>query len=724
MTGGIVNLSHAMPGELSRRGFLRGTAAATGGLMLGVTVPVLDVLANPVPETDPGRLNGFVQVNSDQTVLVTLTQAEMGQGVQTALPMIVAEELDVPWQQVRVVFASALPQGGMEGAAVGTGGSRSVRANFTALSQAGAAARDMLRQAAANRWNIAIDQCRAEQGVVYGPDGKSATYGDLSRGAAYLTPPENPQLKDRSAYRLIGQPVNRLDAREKIMGRAVFGVDVDLPNMLVGTVRHCPVWGGTLDSVDPAPAMAVKGVRKVITTDNSVIVIGDGYWPAKKGLDALEPAWSPGKGRSNSTAKIDASMKAALRRRGAIAVDRGRIDNAFRHISRTVEATYHAPFLNQAPLEPMNATASVIGDKIEVWAPIQSGGRVRYSIAEEFGVDADNVNVHVTYLGGAFGRRIGMAFIRPAVIAARDLGVPVKIIWSREEDMAQPMLRPAAAARFRIGLNQVGQPVAWDNRLVVPSVSEQLAPARIRDGVDEISVHGADVLSYAIPHQRLDYAMPDTGVPLGFWRAVPHTYNGFFIESMMDEVAAAGQQDPVALRRELLKENPRVLAVLDRLAAVSGWDGRDAGDGRFRGLAIWDSFGSICGQVIEIVMPSDKTIKLEQVHAVIDCGLAVNPRTIEAQIEGSIVYALTAAFYGRIDVEGGAAVQQNFDTYEMMMLAQMPPVSITIMENGPIGGIGEPGVPPAAPALTNAIFAATGERVRTLPLVDSGYTLL
>ena len=516
--------------------------------------------------------------------------------------------------------------------------------------------------------------------------------------------------------------MNRLDSPEKVLGTATFGVDVQVPGMLVGTVMHCPVWGGTLKSLDVEPALAVRGVRKVITTDNAIIVVGDGYWQAKKGLDALTPEWNPGKGVRHSSDSIGKDMRAALNKKGAIAVDHGRIDQAMKHVAKTVTATYEVPFLHHATMEPMNATAWVHDGQIEVWAPIQSGGRVRQSIAEEFNTDVENVNVHIPFMGGAFGRRIGMGFVRPAIIASEKMGVPVKVIWSREEDMAQPMMRPCATARFTAGLNQVGLPVAWDSRLVVPSVSEQLAPQRVQNGVDKISVHGADELQYTMAHQRLEYAMPDAGAPLGFWRAVPHTYNGFFNESFIDEIAVSSGQDPVALRRTLMQEKPRNLAVLERLATMSDWS-IAAPEGRYRGIAIHEAFGSICGQVVEISVAAEKTIKIERVTAVVDCGTAINPRTIEAQIEGSIAYALTAAFYGRIDIEGGAAVQSNFDTYDMIRLAQMPPVSVFIMENGPIGGIGEPGVPPLAPALTNAIFAATGERIRKLPLMDLGYIL-
>ncbi len=705
--------------NLSRRGFLKGSAVAGGGLVLGVSIPAFDVVGNPVAPP-VGQLNGYVRIDTDGAVTITLTHAEMGQGIQTALPMIIAEELEAPWSQVKVVRASALPEAGMAPAAPGTGGSRSVRANFDVLSRAGAAARDMLRQAAANRWQVSISECTAREGVIYHNSGQSAPYGDLVRGASYLSPPADVKLKDPSQRRLLGKPTNRLDAAEKVDGRAEFGVDVNLPDMLVGTVRHSPVWGGKLSAADPAPAMTIRGVREVITTEDAIIVVADGYWPAKKGLDALAPEWASGKGAKNSSARIDKAMSAALKRKGAAVVNEGNINQAFRHVSKRVEATYEVPFLHHATMEPMNATARVEGGRVDVWAPIQSAGRARHAIAEEFGFDINKVNVHVTYLGGGFGRRIGMSFIRPAIIAAQKTGRPVKVIWSREEDMAQPMMRPAAKVRMKAGLNGPGLPVAWDARLVVPSISEQLIPGRVRDGVDQISVHGMEVLPYRLDHQRLEYAMPDAGVPLGFWRAVPHTYNGFFVESFIDEIAAATGMDPVGLRREILQPGSRHLAVLERTAAEAKWD-KSPKKNHFRGIALHESFGSIVGQVVELKISDDKAIKIRKVTAVVDCGVAVNPRTIEAQIEGSIAYALTAAMYGRVDVEGGAAVQSNFDSYQMVQMADMPKVDVHILENGPIGGIGEPGVPPLAPALTNAIFAATGERVRKLPLIDSGY---
>ncbi|MBI1180910.1 MAG: molybdopterin-dependent oxidoreductase [Alphaproteobacteria bacterium] len=705
--------------NVSRRGFLKGAGVATGGLVLGVSVPALDAFGQQVAPAQPGRLNTFVQIDPDGTVTITLTHAEMGQGVQTALPMIVAEELDADWTKVKVVRASAIPVDGMEPAAMGTGGSRSVRANFEPLSQAGAIARHMLLQAAANRWAVPVGECTAQDGVVSHGSGRSASFGDLARGASYLTPPQTVPLKAPSQRRLVGKPVNRLDAPEKAAGTAVFGIDVKVPDMLVGTVVHCPVWGGTLKALDPAPAMAVKGVTRVVPLEASFMVIGTGYWPAHKGAQALKPQWDLGDNAKNSSEKIDAALEAALKKTGAVVVDRGDAGSTAKLVKKKVTATYKAPFLHQATMEPMNATAWWHDGKLEIWAPVQDAGRERYSVAEAFNLRPENVNIHVTYLGGGFGRRIGLGFLRPAVEASKAVGRPVKVIWSREEDMTHGMMRPVAAARLIAGVSADGTPLTWDNRLVVPSVSAQLAPSRVRGGVDEISVHGADELQYAIPNQRLEYAMPDAGAPLGFWRSVPHSYNAFFIESFIDEIAAAAGKDPVQLRRDLLFRNPRHLEVLERAAKESGW-GTPPGARRGRGIAVHESFGSICAHVVELSMPGDTTIKLDRITSVIDCGMAVNPRTIEAQIEGGMVFGLTAAMYGRIDVKDGGAVQKNFDTYRMVHMAHLPPVAVHIIEGGEMGGIGEPGVPPIAPALANAIFAASGKRIRTLPLADSG----
>ncbi|MEN3951389.1 molybdopterin cofactor-binding domain-containing protein [Iodidimonas sp. SYSU 1G8] len=705
--------------NVSRRGFIKGASAATGGLILGVSLPVFDALGQQVAPAEPGRLNTFVQIGSDGVVTITLHQAEMGQGVQTSLPMIVAEELEADWNKIRVVHASAIPVNGMEPAAMGTGGSRSVRVNFEPLSKAGATARQLMLQAASNRWAVPVSECIARNGVVSHPNGKSATFGELARGAANLVPPQNVALKPASERRLIGKPTTRLDARDHATGKAVFGIDIAVDNMLVGTVVQSPVFGGKLKSLDPAPAMAVRGVNRVIPMDDYFVVVATGFWAARKGAAALKPEWTAGANAKNSSEKIEAAMLAALKQPGAIAVDRGDGKAASKSAKKTVSATYQVPFLHHATMEPMNATAWVHDDKIEVWAPTQNAGRERYSIAEEFNVRPENVNVHVPYMGGGFGRRIGMGFIRPAIVASKAVGRPVKIIWTRQEDMTQGMMRPCAVSKLTAAVNEAGAPLNWENRLVVPSIAEQLTPTRVRNGIDPISVFGADVLRYDIPSQKLEYAMPSAGVPLGFWRSVPHSYNAFFIESFLDEIARETGVDPLVMRRGIMRGYPRHLAVLERAAKEAGW-GTPLPAGRGRGIAIHESFGSICAQVVELEMPSPTTVRLLKMTAAVDCGTAINPKGIEAQIEGAMVFALTAAMYGRIDIKDGATVQRDFDTYKMALMQHVPPVSVHIIENGPIGGITEPGVPPLAPALANAIVAAGGKRYRKLPLMDEG----
>jgi isoquinoline 1-oxidoreductase beta subunit len=705
--------------NVSRRTFLKGATVATGGLVLGVSLPVFDAFGQQVAPAQPGRLNAFVQIDSDGSVTVTVHQAEMGQGVQTSLPMIVADELEADWSKIKVVMSDALPSDGMEPAAMGTGGSRSVRANFEPLSKAGAAARQLLIQAAANRWAVPVGECSARNGVVSHRSGKSESYGNLARGAALLTPPQTIALKTAGDRRIVGKPTTRLDARAHATGAAVFGVDVGMSDLLVGTVVQSPVFGGKLKALDPAPAMAVRGVLRVIPKEDYFIVVATGFWPAKKGAAALKPQWDPGDGGKNSSDKIDALMQAALKKPGAVAVDRGDKASAAKSVKKTLNATYQVPFLHHATMEPMNATAWVQGDKIEVWAPTQNAGRERHSIAEEFKVRPENVNVHVTYMGGGFGRRIGMGFIRPAIVASQTMGKPVKVIWTRQEDMTHGMMRPCAVSRMSAGLDADGRPAVWENRLVAPSIAEQLAPTRVLNGVDPISVFGADAPCYDLPNQKLEYAMPQAGVPLGFWRSVPHSYNAFFIESFIDEIARDAGKDPLAYRRLIMNGYPRHLAVLERAAKEAGWD-TPVPAGHGRGIAVHESFGSICAQVVELAMPSPGVIRLVKLTAAVDCGLAVNPRGIEAQIEGGMIFALTAAMFGRIDIKDGACVQRDFDSYKMALMRHVPPVSVHVIENGPIGGITEPGVPPLAPALANAIVAAGGKRIRKLPLADEG----
>lgn len=707
--------------NISRRRFLQMGSGAAGGLALGFHLPGgLDAWGRPT--SADGRLNGYVLIGPDDTITISLTHAEMGQGIHTALPMILAEELEADWSTIRVLLAPAAKEGAIVSAASGTGGSRTIRSQYDVVSKAGAIARDMLRQAAANRWNVPLEDCIARDGTIVVGD-RTASFGDLSLGASMLPVPATAVTKVKSEWRLLGKPTKRLDARDKSTGQAQFGVDVVLEGMLVGTIQQCPQWGGKLQTVDAAPALAIKGVEQVVTTDAAVMVLGSGYWPASKGLAALTPEWDLSSAKAEDSNAVANGLAKALRGKTSTIVDEGNIAQASKFVSKTITTTYEVPYLHQATMEPMNATAWVRDGKIDVWVPVQSAGRERLRIAQEFGVAEDDVTVHVTFLGGGFGRRSSMDFIRPAIIASRESGRSVKVMWSREEDMSHGLMRPVAKGRFAAGLNAPGMPVTWDATLAVPSISKQQAPHRVTGQVDPISVYGADDLPYAIPHQRLRYAMPDFGAPLGFWRSVPHSYTAFFVESFLDEIARESSTDPFVLRERLLVGRDRELALLSKLKLASDWTSKPA-RGHFRGMAFHECFGSMIGQVVELSMPEDDAIRLERVTAVIDCGMAINPLTIQAQIEGGIIYGLTAAMYGRIDVADGAAVQQNFDTYEMVRMGQVPPVDVHILENGPIGGIGEPGVPPIAPALTNALFAATGQRYRKLPLMDEGLTLI
>jgi isoquinoline 1-oxidoreductase beta subunit len=706
--------------NVSRRRFLQVGAGAAGGLVLGFHLPGgLDAWGNRVGAD--GRLNGYVMIEPDGTITISLTHAEMGQGVHTALPMILAEELEADWSTIRVLLAPAAKEGAVVSAASGTGGSRTIRSQYGVVSKAGAIARDMLRQAAANRWNVPLEDCIARNGAIVAGD-RTASYGDLSLGASMLPAPATAAIKTKAEWRLLGKPTKRLDARDKSTGQARFGVDVVLEDMLVGTIQQCPQWGGKLKTVDAAPALTVKGVEHVVTTDAAVMVLGSGYWPASKGLAALTPEWDSSSAKAEDSNVVANGLAKALRGKTAKIVDQGNIAQASKFVSKSITTTYEVPYLHQATMEPMNATAWVRDGKIDVWAPVQSAGRERLRIAQEFGVAEDDVTVHVTFLGGGFGRRSSMDFIRPAIIASQEARRPVKMLWSREEDMSHGLMRPIAKGRFAAGLNVPGMPVTWDATLAVPSISKQQAPHRVTGQVDPVSVYGADNLPYAIPHQRLRYAMPDFGAPLGFWRSVPHSYTAFFVESFLDEIAQESGTDPFVLRERLLVGQGRELALLAKLKQASDWAAKPE-KGRFRGMAFHECFGSLIGQVVELSMQEDDDIRLERITAVIDCGMAINPLTIQAQIEGGIIFGLTAAMYGRIDVADGAAVQKNFDTYEMVRMGQVPPVDVHILEGGPIGGIGEPGVPPIAPALTNALFAATGTRYRKLPLMDAGLSL-
>jgi isoquinoline 1-oxidoreductase beta subunit len=701
--------------ELTRREFLQAASAAGASLAIGFTFSgCAEAGAPPGPPLEP---NAWLVIGTDESVLVIVDRSEMGQGVATALPMLLAEELEADWSKVRIEFAPADPKYnnllfGMQG----TGGSSSVRAAFTALRQAGAAAREVLIDAAAQTWGVDRTTCRAERGVVLHGDGRRLTYGHLVATARTLPVPTDPPLKAPADWTIIGTRVPRLDTPPKVDGSARFGIDVQVPGMLTAVVARCPVFGGTVASFEAAAARAVPGVRDVVQISRGVAVVADGYWPAKTGRDALEVTWNEGATASVSSASIDRLFAQRAARAGAPARRDGTADGALAGAARRYQAVYETPFLAHATMEPMNCTAHVRPDGVDVWAPTQFQTGVHQMGAAIGGVPLEQVKVHTTYLGGGFGRRFELDFVQEALEASKAVGAPVKVVWSREDDTRHDYYRPASYHRLHAGLDANGRPAAWTHRVVAPSIMARVFPDTVQNGLDAESVEGAVEMPYAVPNVYVDYALTDTGIPVGFWRSVNHSFNAFAVECFIDELAHAAGQDPYEYRRALLGSAPRYLRVLELAATRAGW-GSSLPDGVFRGIAVHRSFESYVAQVVEVSVAQDGTVRVHRVVCAVDCGPVVNPDTVEAQMQSGIVYGLTAALFGEIGIEAGRAVQGNFHDYLMLRMAGMPRVETHIVETTDAqGGVGEPGTPPIAPAVCNAIFAATGKRIRRLPI--------
>ena len=703
---------------IERREFLRKSAAAGTGLVLGFYLPKKFEALAAAP-AEPVAMNAWVHIAPSDTVTVVIDKAEMGQGVVTSLAMLLAEELELDWNRIRFKFAPAAnvyfnPIFGLQG----TGGSCSIRGSWEPLTKAGAAAREMLVTAAAKQWSVDPSSCRAENGaVLHDATKRRLTYGALAEAAAKLPLPDKPALKDSKNYKFIGKPTKRLDSPAKTTGRASFGIDVRLPKMLHAAVARCPVFGGSVKSFDDSKAKTIHGVKRIVQVSDGVGVIADDTWSAMQGRNALQITWEDGPNAANSSEAVSRLYRERAEQSGAIARKDGDVDAALATATKRVEAEYEVPFLAHATMEPMNCAADVRSDGCDIYAPTQFQTFSQMTGAKITGLKPEQVRIHTTYLGGGFGRRAEQDFIAEAVELSKAAGAPVQVTWSREDDMQHDFYRPAAYEKLTAGLDAEGWPVAWKSRIVGPSIMSRFFPGSVKNGLDSTSVEGHADIKYDIPNFFTDYVLTEAGVPVGFWRSVGSSHNGYITECFIEELARASGKDSVEFRRKLLAKAPRHRGVLELAAEKAGW-GKPLPAGRTRGIAVVESFGSFAAEVAEVsVNRNAREVKVHRVVCAIDCGRHVNPETISAQMEGGIVYGLTAALKGTITIHQGRVQQSNFHDYEMLRMNEMPTVEVHIMPSDEApGGIGEPGVPPIAPAVCNAIFAATGKPIRRLPI--------
>ena len=716
-----MNSQHPFTKGLTRRGFVKASAATGGGLVVAFHLPTAGATTEPWDIDEAGaEVNAWLVIDADDTVTIRVAQSEMGQGVFTSMPMIVAEELDCDWEKVHPEYASAnrsvtnnrLYQ------RMSTGGSGAVRRSREYLQQAGASARERLKQAAAERWGVSRDSLTTDAGLVMHADGRTLRYGELAAAAAEVELDGEPAIRTPDQFRLMGTPRRRVEIPQKVDGSATFGIDVRVPGMVYATVAACPVWGGTLAGVDPAPALAMNGVTDVLEFDDYVAVVADTFWHAKRGLDALSPRWDAGENGDASTEAMLAEFRADLDSKGVVAHEEGDAYGALASAATIVEADYDAPYLAHLCMEPVNCTVHIQDERVDVWTGGQNPESVLGVAAEVTGRPPAEVFVHNCFLGGGFGRRSRPDWARKAVeIGTRTGGRPVQVIWSREEDTRTGHFRPLSAFRFRAGLDASGTPVAIMNRSATHSILAALRPETVASGLDGSSTEGLEDMPYNIPNQSIEHHLKRTHVPVWFWRSVGHSQNAFARECFVDEMAAAAGVDPYTFRRNLLTGHRELLRVLETVAARADW-GRAMAPGSAQGIAIAESFGSICAQVAEVTVSPGGDVKVDRVVSAIDCGHAVNPMTIESQVESSIIYGLSAALWGRQDVVNGALVQDNFDDNRVVRLAEAPVMETHLALSGGDrwGGLGEPGLPPTAPAVVNAIAAATGKRIRSLPL--------
>jgi isoquinoline 1-oxidoreductase beta subunit len=701
----------------SRRNFLKVSAVAGGGLALEFVFPAAGIAAAKGDE-----VTAWIVIHPDDSVVIRVARSEMGQGSSTGLPMLVAEELQCDWKKVRIEFVSTREQlrRNRVWGSMATGGSQSIRGSQEYLRKAGAAAREMLIAAAAQRWNVQASDCVAENGVIaHAPSRRKLRFGQVAQAASKLEPPQDVKLKDPKDWKLAGTPVRRLDIPDKVTGKPLFGIDVQLPGMVHAAIAQCPVFGGKVARVADEQLKGLRGLIKVVRLDDAVAVVADNWWRANQLLKALPVEWDAGANANATTAGIREFVRTGLDDPAAPAArNEGDVGAALASAAKVIEAEYYAPFLGHAPLEPMNCTALVKGGKVEVWAPTQNAEGTHAAAAATAGVPLENVEVHLTQLGGGFGRRGFQDYTRQAVSIAMAMeGRPVKLLWSREEDMQHDFYRPMTMVRFKAGLDSLGNLIAWSIRDSSHSIMAGVRPQEIKEGVDRHALGGIVDLPYGVPNLRIEFAMRNSHVPVGFMRTVFHSQNPFFRESFVDEMAHAAGKDPYEFRRALLKDRPKDLGVLDAAARAAEWN-TQLPAGVHRGIAVQDSHGSYAAAVFEVSVSDAGELDIGRVVVAVDCGTVVNPDSAAAQVQSCVAFGLTSALWGEITIGNGRVEQSNFDDYRIMRMHEMPRrIDVVLAPSGGFwGGMGETPLAPLAPALCNAIFAATGKRIRSLPL--------
>jgi isoquinoline 1-oxidoreductase subunit beta len=710
----------------SRREFVNGSLAA-GGLVIAFFTPLGNMrLSAKTPHPNEveklSRPNTFLRVGEDDSVTIVLARAEMGQGVWTTLSMLVAEELDADWSRIRVENAPADPAyNHLLYGYQATGGSSSTYSEFTRQRQAGAMARALLIRAGAERFRVPIEECRTDNGVVIA-GGLRATYGELARAANNLPLPTSVALKDQADWKIIGKPTKRLDSHDKVTGSAKFGLDVHFDGLFTAVVLRSPIFGGSVKSCDASEAKSIPGVRDIVQVPTGVAIIADHYWAAKCGREALRVEWNPGPNSSLDSEKMRDEFRRLAATEGAVAVVSGNVSQALKTARRVVDAEYNVPYLAHAPIEPLNCVVRIESDRCEIWAGTQGQGADRLVASKITGLPLERVFINTQFLGGGFGHRTDFDshLVAEAVQVAKAAKRPVKTVWTREDDMRGGYYRPAYLHRVRIGVNEEGWPIAWQHSVVGQSIltGSLLEAYFVKNGVDGTSVEGLADSPYMtqIQNHRVELHTPKIGIPVNPWRSVGHSHNAFVVETLVDECAVLAGKDPVEYRQHLLKNSPRSLDVL-RLAAEKAHWGTPVLPGRARGVAVHASFGSYVAQVAEVEI-EEGNICVRRVVCAIDCGLAVNPAGVHAQMESGIVFGLSAALHGKLTLKGGRIQESNFHDYRVLRMNEMPVIeSHIVASTGTMGGVGEVGVPPVAPAVANAVAALTGKRLRAMPFV-------